>query len=125
MCAPVPVPPIAGAPVIALTDVRKRYEDHPVLRGVTLHVGAGEMVSLVGRSGSGKSTLLHVAGGLDREFEGGAVVLGVDVRALSDRELARFRNERVGFVFQSFHLLEHMTVLENVMLPRWFSATWS
>src|SRR5439155_5254472 len=87
--------------VISLDGIRKRYGAQEVLRGVSLTVTRGELVSLVGRSGSGKSTLLHVAGGLDRAFSGRAVVTGVDLGSLSDRELSHFRNERVGFVFQS------------------------
>jgi putative ABC transport system ATP-binding protein len=106
--------------VIALDELVKRYGAETVLRGVSLTVVRGEFVSLVGRSGSGKSTLLHVAGGLDRAYSGRATVLGVDLASLDDRALARFRNERVGFVFQAFHLLPHLSVLENVMLPHWF-----
>src|SRR5205807_2012033 len=96
-------------PVLVLDGIRKRYGADEVLRGVSLSVDRGELVSLVGRSGSGKSTLLHVAGGLDRGFAGRAKVLGVDLGALSDRALARFRNEKVGFVFQAFHLLDHLS----------------
>ena len=107
--------------VIALEGVTKRYGEQPVLRGVSLSVAAGELVSLTGRSGSGKSTLLHIAGGLDRRYQGKAAVLGVDLAALSDGALSRFRNEKVGFVFQGFHLLDHLNCVENVMLPHWFA----
>ncbi len=115
-----PDPAAVAAPVIRLTAIDKRYGDQPVLVQVSLEVAAGEMVSLVGRSGSGKSTLLHVIGGLDRAYAGRAEVLGVDLSSLPDAELARFRNQRVGFVFQAFHLLEHLRCVENVMLPWYF-----
>src|SRR5262245_58776541 len=95
-------------PVVALDGIEKRYGDERVLRGVSLAVERGELPSLVGRSGSGKSTLLHVIGGLDRGYTGRARVCGTDLAALDDRALSRFRNGRVGFVFQSFHLLDHL-----------------
>jgi putative ABC transport system ATP-binding protein len=103
-----------------LSDVRKRYGAQEVLRGVSLTVDKGELLALCGRSGSGKSTLLHILGGLDRRFGGKAEVLGKDLVALDDRELARFRGEQVGFVFQSFNLLDHLSVKENVALPAFF-----
>ena len=75
------------------------------------------MVAIVGRSGSGKSTLLYVAGALDRDFEGEAVVAGQSLAGLSERARVRLRNEAIGFVFQSFNLLPGLSALENVMLP--------
>jgi putative ABC transport system ATP-binding protein len=107
--------------VIRLEGVEKRYGTQPVLRGVSLAVEPGELLSLIGRSGSGKSTLLHIIGGLDRRYAGGASVLGHDLRALDDAELARFRNREVGFVFQAFNLLDHLTARENVKLPCYFA----
>ncbi len=108
-------------PAIAtLTDVRKRYGAQEVLRGVSLSVETGELLALCGRSGSGKSTLLNILGGLDRRFDGKAEVLGLDLAALGDEELARFRGQQVGFVFQSFNLLDHLSVKENVALPAFF-----
>jgi putative ABC transport system ATP-binding protein len=104
-----------------LADIRKRYGTQEVLRGVSLSVAEGELVALIGRSGSGKSTLLHVMGGLDRRFEGRAEVLGSDLAALDDKRLARFRSTEVGFVFQAFNLLDHLTVVENVTLPAYFA----
>jgi len=109
------------APVVALDGIEKSYGAERVLRGVSLTVGKGELLALAGRSGSGKSTLLHVIGGLDRRYRGSARVLDTDLAALDDRALARFRNARVGFVFQSFHLLEHLSCVENVALPSYFS----
>jgi putative ABC transport system ATP-binding protein len=107
--------------VIRLDSVGKSYGAQPVLRDVSLSVGDGELLSLVGRSGSGKSTLLHIMGGLDRRYSGKASVLGHDLHALDDRRLARFRNREVGFVFQAFNLLDHLTARENVKLPSYFS----
>jgi putative ABC transport system ATP-binding protein len=109
------------AAVAQLDGIGKRYGTQEVLRQVSLTVEAGELLALVGRSGSGKSTLLHVMGGLDRRFSGRAQVLGRDLGALDDRQLARFRNAEVGFVFQAFNLLDHLTVAENVWLPAYFS----
>jgi putative ABC transport system ATP-binding protein len=110
------------AALASLTDVRKRYGKDEVLRGITLTVEQGEWLALVGRSGSGKSTLLHVLSGLDRAYDGRVEVLGHDLGKLDDRALSRFRGETVGFVFQSFHLLDHLSVKENVALPAYFAA---
>ncbi len=93
----------------------------PVLHGVDLDIADGEMVSIIGPSGSGKSTLMHAIGGLDRDYEGTIEVGGRDLRALSDVELSRYRNEHVGFVFQTFNLLNHQTCAENVALPALFA----
>jgi putative ABC transport system ATP-binding protein len=107
--------------VIRLEGVQKSYGAQPVLRDVSLAVEPGELLSLVGRSGSGKSTLLHIMGGLDRRYAGRATVLGHDLHALDDARLARFRNREVGFVFQAFNLLDHLTARENVKLPAYFT----
>ena len=106
--------------MIRLESVAKSYGAQPVLRDVSLAVEPGELLSLVGRSGSGKSTLLHIMGGLDRRYTGKASVLGQDLHTLDDRGLSRFRNREVGFVFQSFNLLDHLSVRENVALPSYF-----
>ncbi len=107
--------------MIRLSGVEKSFRDGgraiPVLRGVDLLVGAGELVAIVGPSGSGKSTLLHVAGGLDRDHGGDVSVCGEALSRLSERELARLRNTTIGFVFQSFNLLPGLSAIENVMLP--------
>jgi putative ABC transport system ATP-binding protein len=87
------------------------------LQGVDLQVASGEFVAMMGASGSGKSTLLHLLGCLDRPSAGWYQLNGMAVEALSDTELSRLRNERIGFVFQSFHLIPQHNVLENVELP--------
>lgn len=91
-----------------------------VLRGVDLDIEDGEFISIIGPSGSGKSTLLHAVGGLDSDYKGSIEVEGKDLAKLSDAELSVYRNETVGFVFQSFYLLPHLTCLENIALPAMF-----
>ena len=93
---------------------RRRLE---VLRGIDLTVSRGEFVALRGASGAGKSTLLHLAGGLDRPDSGTLVVAGIDLSTLSQTGLTTFRNRRIGFIFQAYHLLPELDALENVMLP--------
>jgi putative ABC transport system ATP-binding protein len=105
------------APVLELESVTKRYPAEPpvtALDRVSFSVRPGELVAIVGRSGSGKSTLLHVMGTLDRPSDGRVRVTGLDIDAMSDRELAGLRGTRIGFVFQQFFLAEHATALENV-----------
>jgi putative ABC transport system ATP-binding protein len=107
--------------VVALAAVRKAVREggaeRPILCGVDLAVTAGESVAVVGRSGSGKSTLLNVIAGLDRADAGTVTVLGRQLGELDEAGRARLRQQHVGFVFQSFHLLPTLTALENVMLP--------
>jgi lipoprotein-releasing system ATP-binding protein len=88
-----------------------------VLRDLDLQVDAGEMVAIVGASGVGKSTLLHILGGLDRASEGEITIDGAQLTALDDAALVRFRNQRVGFVFQFHHLLPEFSALENAEMP--------
>lgn len=94
-----------------------------VLDDVTLTIDAGEFVSIIGTSGSGKTTLLNIIGGLDSTFEGRVSLDGKQVGGLGDRELARLRNETIGFVFQQFNLLDHLSALENVALPSFFGPS--
>jgi putative ABC transport system ATP-binding protein len=106
-----------AAPVLELDAVSKQYSAQPpviALDRVTFSVQPGELVAIVGRSGSGKSTLLHVMGTLDRPSTGRVLVTGLEIDAMSDRELAALRGTRIGFVFQQFFLAEHATALENV-----------
>jgi putative ABC transport system ATP-binding protein len=88
-----------------------------VLKGVDLSVDKGEFVMIMGPSGSGKSTLLHIVAGLDRPTEGDVKVLGENLKKLSDRQLSRLRNLKVGFVFQFYYLFPELTAYENVYLP--------
>jgi len=109
-------------PVLAFRDVRRAFRTpggavRPVLDGVTAEVAAGEAVAVIGRSGSGKSTLLHLAAGIDEPDAGQVWLAGRPLAALSDRERSLARRDLVGVVFQFFHLLGHLTVLENVLVP--------
>lgn len=90
------------------------------LSNVDFTVHSGEFVAVLGPSGSGKSTLLSIVGGLDRAYEGKVCLWGEDIGAMSDARLARLRGKRIGFVFQHFHLLSHLSVLENVTTPGLF-----
>ena len=103
--------------MIKVTDIRKRFGTLEVLRGVSLDVAQGEVVSIVGASGAGKTTLLQIMGSLARPDAGRVEIGGQDLFALNDRELSRFRNERIGFVFQFHHLLPEFTAFENICLP--------
>lgn len=103
--------------MIELRDICKRYDSLEVLKGVSLSVANGEIMSIVGPSGAGKSTLLHIMGTLDRPDSGRVVWDGQDVSAMTDKRLARFRNENVGFVFQFHQLLPEFTLTENVAMP--------
>jgi putative ABC transport system ATP-binding protein len=115
----------ARPPVVRLRDVTKSYgvgaAKTQVLRGVSFDIEPGELIALVGQSGSGKSTLLNIIGGLDHPDAGEVEVLGIDTQRVSDAKRARLRNESIGFVFQAFNLLDHLTVIDNVMLPASFA----
>ena len=107
--------------MISCRNIRKTYHneggDTEVLKGVSFDIADGEFVSIMGPSGSGKSTLMHILGLLDRATGGEYRLEDRDVSALSDDELARLRNEVIGFVFQAFNLLPRTSVFENVELP--------
>jgi putative ABC transport system ATP-binding protein len=109
------------APAIVATGVARTYEldgvSVPALRGVSLTVEQGDYVAIVGASGSGTSTLMHLLGALDRPSAGTLLIGGRDVSGLNPSEMARLRNETIGFVFQSFHLLARTTARDNVALP--------
>jgi ABC-type lipoprotein export system ATPase subunit len=112
--------------LIRLNDIYKTYHlgevDVPVLRGITLDIGRGELVSLMGASGSGKSTLMNILGCLDRPTSGQYWLDGQEISRLDSDGRATIRNQKIGFVFQSFNLLPRTSALENVMMPLTYTA---
>jgi putative ABC transport system ATP-binding protein len=112
---------ISEKPVVKLVDVYKKYKlgeaEFQALRGVNLEVRKGEFVAVMGPSGSGKTTLLNIMGLIDRPSSGKVFIDGLDTTKLSDFELAKIRNTKIGFVFQSFNLINRLTVYENIELP--------
>jgi putative ABC transport system ATP-binding protein len=110
-----------STPAVELSDVRESYrsgpQTTPALQGVTLTLAEGSVTAVVGASGSGKSTLLNCAAGLDTPTSGRVVVGGRDISTLSPDALTRFRREHIGFVFQAYNLVGHLTVAENIALP--------
>lgn len=103
--------------MIEVKDIRKSYGQLEVLKGVTLSVNPGEVVSVVGASGAGKTTLLQIMGTLDQPDGGTVTYDGVDVTRMRGNELAHFRNTHIGFVFQAHQLLPEFSLIENVMMP--------
>lgn len=107
--------------VIKLSDISKVYTTKTIetqaLEGINLEVNKGEFLSIMGPSGCGKSTLLNIIGLLDRATSGDIRLFGKELSGLRDREMASFRNENLGFVFQSFHLIPTLNVIDNVMVP--------
>ncbi len=113
--------------IVELHEVRKIYDlgegiRVEALRGVNLEIEKGEFVSIQGPSGSGKTTLLNVVGGLDKPTSGKVIIDGRDITPLSEKELSRFRREKIGFIFQFFNLVPLLTALENVELPMFFAG---
>lgn len=114
-------------PALVFQDVSKTYPQASgtvlhALQHVSIHVPVGKKVAIVGRSGSGKSTLLHLAAGIDVPTEGEVLLLGRNLAELSERERTFTRRDKIGLVFQFFHLLPHLTVWENVVLPGWIAS---
>ena len=103
--------------MLYLKSLGKRFDQTPVFHDVSLHLKRGEFVALLGESGVGKSTLLNCIAGLDRADEGRVEIAGTDLASLDDEGCARLRRAQLGFVFQAFHVLPHLTVAENVSLP--------
>lgn len=103
--------------MIKAIDIHKSFGALEVLKGVDLYVKKGEIVSIVGPSGAGKTTLLQILGTLDKPDKGEVIIDGTNINYLSDKELARFRNRQIGFIFQFHQLLPEFTALENVMIP--------
>ncbi len=118
-----PIPPRADLmpPLIEIRNVSKSYRreklEIPVLRNISLEIGAGDFVALMGPSGSGKTTLLNLIAGIDRPSAGSVVVAGTDLTELSEGELAEWRARHVGFIFQFYNLIPVLTAVENVELP--------
>ncbi len=108
--------------IIRVEGLSKNYGTTTALRGVDLEISESEWVSIVGPSGSGKSTLLNILGGLDYPTEGKVFINGTDINSLSEDELAVFRRETIGFVFQQSHLIPYLDATENVMLAQYFHS---
>lgn len=107
--------------LIEIKNVKKQYSSGDdvveALRGVNISIEAGEFITIMGQSGSGKSTLLSVLGGMNHPSSGEVEMAGIDIYQLPGEKLADFRAQNLGFVFQSFHLIQYLTAIENVMLP--------
>jgi len=109
--------------MLKATNITRNYNDLQVLKGVDIIVEKGEIVSIVGSSGAGKSTLLHILGSLDKANSGEIWINNERIDTLKEKELAKFRNQHIGFVFQFHHLLPEFTALENVCIPGWIAGT--
>jgi len=112
---------VRSVPAVQTVDLTKVYRvghmDYPALRGINIKIGRGELVSIMGPSGSGKSTLLNLIGALDRPTSGRVIIDGVDLKKLDEDRLSLLRNRKLGFVYQSFNLIQRLTSIENVEMP--------
>ncbi len=108
--------------MIDIKGITKSFGKLQVLKGIDLHIDKGEVVSIVGPSGAGKTTLLQIIGTLDKPDSGTIVIDGTDVSRLSQKKLADFRNQHIGFVFQFHQLLPEFTALENIMIPAFIAG---
>jgi putative ABC transport system ATP-binding protein len=109
--------------VIKIENLKKIYEnDTRALNGIMLKIPKGEWFTIMGPSGSGKTTLLNIIGGLDRPSDGRILINGTYITDLNTSQMARFRRENIGFIFQQFHLVPYLTALENVMLAQYFHS---
>jgi putative ABC transport system ATP-binding protein len=108
--------------LVDVRDLSKRFGEVHALESVSFQVSAGEWIAIMGPSGSGKTTLINVLGGLDSPTSGHAIVDGMDVAALNEAQLTRYRAQKVGFIFQQFHLVPYLTAVENVMLAQYLHS---
>ena len=108
--------------MIKAENIYRRYGELEVLKGVSLDIAEGEIVSIVGASGAGKSTLLHIIGTLDKADSGSVMIKDIETGKLKDKKLSQFRNLAIGFVFQFHHLLPEFTALENVCIPAFIAG---
>jgi len=112
--------------MIEIKNVTKKYtkdkDAKKVLDNVSFRVSKGEFVSIIGTSGSGKTTLLNLIGGLDTHYDGEVLSVEKNLKKINDKKLSKYRNQHVGFVFQNFNLLSHLTVEENIKIPEQFSS---
>jgi putative ABC transport system ATP-binding protein len=113
---------VSASAQVAIESLTKKYGSLCAVDGLSFSIAPGEWVALMGPSGSGKTTLINILGGLDTLTSGRVIVDGVDLAKLSESELVRYRAEKVGFVFQQFHLVPYLTALENVMLAQYFHS---
>jgi putative ABC transport system ATP-binding protein len=110
------------APLVQVEQLEKRFGEVHALDRVSFEVEAGEWIAIMGPSGSGKTTLINILGGLEHPSAGRVVVDGLEIGNLAERELTRYRADKIGFVFQQFHLVPYLTALENVMLAQYFHS---
>ena len=109
-------------PSVNIQNISKKYNNVLALNGISLTIEKNEWIAVMGPSGSGKSTLLNIIGGLDSPTAGKVIVAGEDIAKLSSKQLAAYRREKAGFVFQQFYLVPYLTALENVMLAQYFHS---
>jgi lipoprotein-releasing system ATP-binding protein len=109
--------------MITAKNIHYYYDNLKVLKGVDLNIKKGEFVSIVGASGAGKTTLLHLLGTLDKIQEGSLLINGIETKHFSEKEVSKFRNQEIGFVFQFHNLLNEFTALENICLPAYLNGT--
>lgn len=106
---------------LELKDIHKSYtlnktEKFPVLKGINLKFDKGEFVSILGESGGGKSTLMNIIGGLDHDYQGDVILNGTSTRDFTEKQMDAYRRQTIGFIFQSFNLISHLTVLDNILI---------
>jgi putative ABC transport system ATP-binding protein len=111
------------ATLVQVENLRKEFGNVRALDAVSFRVNVGEWIAIMGPSGSGKTTLINILGGLDTPTSGQAIMDGTDVARLDEAGLTRFRAEKIGFIFQQFHLVPYLTAVENVMLAQYFHST--